>query len=125
MARAVSWKGTKRIFCGKVDFSNVPLEALEAALPTVQLLLETRGDGLYQVDYTQGGTLDKLVLIEHLCGNQDFLFQGQHRDAPEGKEMQGCILDNTSTAGNMHMTMDHAKWTHSKNQSIQQGVLPV
>lgn len=63
--------------------------------PTLCRLLESRGDGIYQIDYTQdySGVLDRKELVENLLENGF----GMHNSGnyPE----KGCILNNTTSVG--------------------------
>ena len=83
-------------FVAKVHIAEVEMENLQQALPTLESLLEDRGDAIFQIDFTQdfSGALDRKALVEHLHNSTDFAFQDF--GFPEAR---GTILDNTASAG--------------------------
>ena len=74
---------------------------MQQALPTLERLLEDRGDAIFQIDFTQefSSTLDRKALVEHLDNSTDFAFQGF--GFPEAS---GTILDNTASVGEQFCT---------------------
>jgi len=89
------------LFVAKVDVSEIPIEELQAALPTFERQLLSHGYGLYSIDYTQdfSGVLDRKTLVEYLCKTQNFREQGDFYSAMCYKEGP-TILDNTNSVGN-------------------------
>ena len=69
---------------------------MQQALPTLERLLEDRGDAIFEIDFTQefSSTLDRKALVEHLDNSTDFAFQGFGFT-----EARGTILDNTASVG--------------------------
>ena len=55
-------------FVAKIDVSEVEIAHLQERLPMLARLLESRGDGTYQIDYTQdfSGVVDRKALVDHL-----------------------------------------------------------
>ncbi|CAH3138106.1 unnamed protein product, partial [Porites lobata] len=75
-------------FVAKVHIAEVEMEKLQQALPTLESLLENRGDAIFQIDFTQdffGCTRPKSAYFAF----QDFGFP----------EARGTILDNTASVG--------------------------
>ena len=64
-------------FVAKVDVSEVEIALLQERLSTLARLLESRGDSMYEIDYTQAfsGMVDRNVLVSHLLAN-GFAMQG-------------------------------------------------
>ena len=90
-------------FVAKVDVSEVDIAHLQERPPTLARLLESRGDSMYEIDYTQdfSGMVDRNALVSHLLAN-GFAMQGSgiHSD-------KGTILDNTSSVGDHVFTWIH------------------
>ena len=96
-------KEVSAYFVAKIDVSEVEIAHLQECLPKLARLLESRGDGTYQIDYTQDfpGVVDRKALVAHLQANR---FEIQGSGILSGK---GTILDNTSSVG------DHVcTWLH-------------
>ena len=92
-------------FVAKVDVSAVEIVHLQERLPTLARLLESRGDGMYEIDYTQdfSGMVDRSALVSHLLAN-GFPMQGSGEYSDKG-----TILDNTRSVG------DHVcTWLHTE-----------
>ena len=64
-------------FVAKVDVSEVEIALLQERLSTLARLLESRGDSMYEIDYTQAfsGMVDRNVLVSHLLA-KGFAMQG-------------------------------------------------
>ena len=98
-------------FVAKVDVSEVDIAHPQERLPTLARLLESRGDSMYEIDYTQdfSGMVDRNALVSHLLAN-GFEMQGSgiHSD-------KGTILDNTSSVG------DHVCTGYTQKGDTQRG----
>ena len=90
-------------FVVKIDVSEVEIARLQERLPTLDRLLESRGDGMYQIDYTQdfSGVLDRKVLVDHLLAN-GFEMQWSERHSEKG-----VVLANTNSVGDHVCTWMH------------------
>ena len=66
------------------------------ALPTLERLLEPRGEPIFQIDFTKdfSGTLDRKALMDHLHKSRSFAFQDC-----VFPETRGTILDNAANVG--------------------------
>ena len=72
-------------FVVKIDVSEVEITHLQQRLPTLARLLESRGDSMYEIDYTQdfSGMVDRNALVSHLLAN-GFQRQGSRRHSDKG-----------------------------------------
>ena len=86
-------KEVSAYFVAKIDVSEVEIAHLQEHLPTLARLLESRGDCMYEIDYTQdfSGMVDRNALGFEMQGS------GRHSD-------KGTILDNTSSVGDQHVS---------------------
>ena len=108
-------------FVVKIDVSEVEIAYLQEHLPTLARLLESRGDSMYEIDYTQDFSrmVDRNALVSHLLAN-GFEMQGSgiHSD-------KGTILDNTSSVGDhvctwIHTARGHTARTKIYNKAVSQ-----
>ena len=69
--KLLSEKEVYAYFVAKIDVSEVEIAHLQECLPMLARLLESRGDGTYQIDYTQdfSGVVDRKALVDHLQAN--------------------------------------------------------
>ena len=106
-------------FLAKIDVSGVEIAHLQECLPMLARLLESRGDGTYQIDYTQdfSGVVDRKALVDHLQAN-GFEIQG-----PGILSGKGAILDNTSSVGDYVCTWLHEARGHTARTKIYNKVV--
>ena len=92
-------------FVAKVDVSAVDIGHLQERLPTLARLLESRGDSMYEIDYTQNfsGMVDRNALVSHLLAN-GFAMQGSGEYSDKG-----TILANRRSVGEHVCT-----WLHTE-----------
>ena len=90
-------------FVVKIDVSEIKITHLQERLSTLARLLESRGDSMYEIDYTQdfSGMVDRNALVSHLLAN-GFKRQGSGRHLDKA-----TILDNTSSVGDHVCTWIH------------------
>ena len=108
-------------FVVKIDVSEVEIAHLQERLPTLASLLESRGDSMYEIDYTQdiSGMVDRNALVSHLLVN------GFERQASGRRSDKGTILDNTSSVGNhvctwLHEARGYTARTKIYNKAVSQ-----
>ena len=108
-------------FVAKVDVSAVDIVHLQERLPTLARLLESRGDSMYEIDYTQdfSGMVDKDALVSHLLAN-GFAMQGSGEYSDKG-----TILDNTRSVGEhvctwIHIAIGYTVRTKVYNKVVSQ-----
>ena len=106
-------------FVAKIDVSEVEIAHLQEHLPTLARLLESRGDCMYEIDYTQdfSGMVDRNALVSHLRAN-GFEMQGSGRHSDKG-----TILDNTSSVGDHVCTWIHTDMGHTARTKIYNKVV--
>ena len=102
-------------FVVKIDVSEVEIAHLQERLPT----LESRGDGMYEIDYTQdfSGMVDRNALVSHLLAN------GFERQGSGSRSDKGTILDNTSSVGDHVCTWLHEARGHTVRTKIYNKVV--
>ena len=106
-------------FVAKIDVSKVDIVHLQERLPTLARLLESCGDGMYKMDYTQDFSemVDRNALVAHLLANG---FEIQGSGIPSNK---GTILDNTSSVGDHVCTWLHEARGHTARTKIYNKVV--
>ena len=106
-------------FAAKIDVSKVDIVHLQERLPTLARLLESCGDGMYKMDYTQDFSemVDRNALVAHLLANG---FEIQGSGIPSNK---GTILDNTSSVGDHVCTWLHEARGHTARTKIYNKVV--
>ena len=108
-------------FVVKIDVSEIEITHLQERLSTLARLLESCGDSMYEIDYTQdfSGMVDRNALVSHLLAN-GFKRQesGRHSD-------KATILDNTSSVGDhvctwIHTARGYTARTKIYNKAVSQ-----
>ena len=118
MEKALPGEGGVSVFCSenrRVGDRDRP----SAGVPAKARLLESRGDGTYQIDYTQdfSGVVDRKALVGDLQANG---FEIQGSGILPGK---GTILDNTSSVGDHVCTWLHEARGHTARTKIYNKVV--
>ena len=101
-------------FVAKIDVSEVDIAHLQERLPMLARLLESRGDSMYEIDYTQdfSGMVDRNTLVAHLLAN------GFERQGSGSRSDKRIILDNTSSMGDHVCTWLHEARGHPVRTKI-------
>ena len=101
-------------FVAKIDVSEVDIAHLQERLPMMARLLASRGDGMYEIDYTQDFSrmVDRNTLVAHLLAN------GFERQESRSRSDKRIILDSTSSMGNHVCTWLHEVRGHTVRTKI-------